>query len=1242
MTQRIVVSNFERIADLKPLRRDDALVAFTGLDESTNLPIELRLVPEQWLAGDNIDRFVRRLQLIKLIKHPSIRCVLAQQIEPPPGKLKLEAPLESLATDLVGTNDALNVWDVSRQLIDAIDTCHRFGLAIGENGFRQIRINSAGTIQLDPMLTLSTDVDGDLRFLAQTLASWFSVAAREENGSTPPSKATLLPARNRAAIQQRLRQAAADTRSQPATVDEWRSLFVAPVLSPEIDSAVFETLPALTVELPSIAVDQTAEMAPVAIASDVTAEISKPMPSLSPLETPTAEDSSNRTASVALATKAESASEAGARAGTCNVGDSLGRFRLDRMIGRGGMGVVFAATDVASGEAVAIKVLRMESGDLAQAVRRFRKEARLLGDIQNDHVTRLVEVGLDRGHHYMAMELVEGTNLQRWLGKNASLEPEAALRLVADIARGLVDAHASGIIHRDIKPENILLQHKASSATTTTVHDESTTPIDQYQVKVTDFGIARYVHQNESMEVTRAGALLGTPLYMSPEQCKGSATITPAADVYALGITLYQLLTGSPPFSATDAMKLAAMHCFDPPPSVQRRNPAVTDPIAQIIARALAKNPEERYADASQLLAAISRVLSGKPSDIQLHPQYPASAVGAAVERRYQWELKSSANELWHFVANTERLNRAIGLQPVEWDTRHDPQLGMRRFGSFKVAGMRVQWEEHPFEWIEGSRMGVLREFTSGPLEVFASVVELHPLESGGTKLTHTLRITPRGTLGRLLIKVEIDRKSERNLDDVYRRIDESIQARAAAARASRPASLSDPFERKVPVTAQQRQRINERCERLISRGVTPTVATRLQEFLLLSSPQTLSQIRPLALAEELSIESDSVINACLIAATEGLLTLMWDILCPTCRVAAVTVDALSEINAHTRCEACDVDFQSNISDAIEMVFRAHPEIRDVDTASYCIGGPSHSPHVVAQVRMAPHERLELELALAPGDYVLRGPRLTRQQTLRVRSENAPSEHEVLVGEFGLTSHTPLLRAGRQTVVLTNDDSTTQMIRLERQVSRDNVVTATVASTMPRFRELFPNQTFDRDTPIVSDDITLLTSGIASIETLYRQQGDAEAYRVIRKLVELQTEIIVARGGTVAKSVGEGLLAAFRKCDEAVAAAIEIQHRAANDASLAFVHVCVGLHRGQVLITTQNDRLDYFGSTARLAQILPSLGGKISMTDRVFADPAIQLRFANELQRATTRSVDVPGHGTQLLLSFEPELTKPE
>ncbi len=897
-----------------------------------------------------------------------------------------------------------------------------------------------------------------------------------------------------------------------------------------------------------------------------------------------------------------------------NCGDTLGRFLIGEQIGQGGMGAVFAATDLLDQSPVAIKVLKMTCGDSTQSIRRFRKEARLLADIQNEFVTRLIHVDQDRGVHYLAMEYIDGIDLKKWIsqhisGERVDIDEHDALNIVSDIARALAIAHTQGIVHRDIKPENVLLQRREPSV------DDDDTKIANYRVKLSDFGIARHVDQSESMEVTGDGVMIGTPLYMSPEQCRGSHDIGPATDVYSLGITLFELLTGRVPFQSDDRIKLATMHLYDRPPSVQQFNPKISDACVSIVNRALAKEPEKRFVDATQFSREIDRVLRGTPSDIETHPKMPEHRADKLWKKTEHWELASDPEEIWPYVSNTERLNRAIGLPAVTYRTQYDEQRGIRKFGSFRISGVQVAWEEHPFEWIEANRMGILREFQSGPFIWFMSIVTMEPIAGGGTNLSHEIRVQPRNFLGRVMTTVEADWKAFRNLNRVYTRIDKSIQSR-------KQGQKLDPFEPPNRISTADSERLQQRLDRLIDAGVDPGLANAIGVFLSESPPQRLAQIRPIALAREIHFPSDDTVDACLVAASAGLLSLRWDVLCPTCRAPAGTHQNLSAIEDHTHCEACHVAFQSNRGNAIEMVFRAHPEIRQVDDQSYCIGGPEHSPHVVAQIRLESDEMFELELHLAAGDYLLRGPRLPQTQSIRVEEGRGQLEYSTKLLSLGQSSHIPKLRTGTQRIQLINDDTSLHVIRIERTIPRDDVVTAATASTIQRFRELFPDQVFAESNPITAEQLTLLATTIHNIEDLYVDLGDADAYKLVHEIHSRVERVVLANHGTVAKTVGESMLAAFDRCEHAVAAALQIRE-SEQDSRHA---IGIAVHAGRTLVAVANDRLDYFGSTARAAMAMPSLAGTdLLLSESVFADPRVTREFTAILNHATYETVSLPG-----------------
>lgn len=897
-------------------------------------------------------------------------------------------------------------------------------------------------------------------------------------------------------------------------------------------------------------------------------------------------------------------------------GERLGRFQIDRKLGEGGMGAVFRATDIGSGQVVALKVLSQSAVLRGNAVQRFAKEARLLASLNNPFITNLIEVSDENGLHYIALEFVDGVDAGRVLDESGPMPERVALSIAADVARALIDAHRREIVHRDIKPENILLVD----------HTGGDPLAEPPRAKLADFGIARHVDQSESLAVTQAGSLLGTPKYMSPEQCRGGGEITPQADIYSLGVTLFELLSGAPPFEADDPMTLVGKHCFEPAPSLRKLVPELSEPTTGLVAKCLAKRPEDRYPDAATLLRELDRMLRGEPSRATLRPVLPDHNSSRVVGATHAWSLDSSPQALWPYVSNTERLNRAIGLPPVEYRTEVDSNGAPRRFGTIRLAGIPMTWEEHPFEWVEGRRMSILREFTGGPFRWFMSTVELAATPDGGCDLRHTVKILSRNFVGRMIATVETGSKCRKSLESVYSRIDETLR------RAGRN-PLRDAFEPVPKLKTAQRERLLAGIDAMVADGAPTDICEGLQQFLLEAPEQEVAKVRPVALARRLGLDESQVIDTCLRAVKQGLLQMQWDLLCPTCRVAADTRSTLKEIEAHTHCEACDFDFRSNAADAVELVFRAHPDIRDTALGKYCVGGPWHAPHVAAQFRLEPAERLEADLALEAGDYVLRGPRLTRTYPLRVVTSGAAS-----CGEFRLGPHddgderVTTLRTGGQVLSLENGFDCQQVVRVERTLPREDIVTAARASATPRFRELFPGEVFESGQLVSAEQVTMLVVSIPTIDDLYEQAGDAEAYAAVQRHLSDSSASIQQNGGEVVKVIGETIFASFHDAVRAVESAFAL---AAERPDSPF-RLAVGVHRGNALVATANNRLDYFGSTARQALALPNATGPgVALTEPVLTAGGVAERLGSRDEYGTMRKINLPGKRATLVQHFE-------
>ena len=293
---------------------------------------------------------------------------------------------------------------------------------------------------------------------------------------------------------------------------------------------------------------------------------------------------------------------AGSRTDPWPMDSSPGQFagyRIDSRVGRGGMGVVYRATDLALDRSVALKVLDDELAKDPAFRRRFVTESKLAASLDHPNVVPIYAAGDCDGMPYIAMRFVPGADLRSVLRGEGRLQPERVARIIAQVASALDAAHAHGLVHRDVKPANVLV-----------------TPEDH--VYLTDFGLTKRV--SPDTEATRTGVVLGTLNYMAPEQIRGS-TIGSYTDIYSLGCMTVHLLTGEVPFPVeTEEAKLWA-HVSEPPPRPSERVPGLGQAFDPIVARAMAKVPEQRYASAGQVGEAMLEAVS---------PPAPAPAPPAA------------------------------------------------------------------------------------------------------------------------------------------------------------------------------------------------------------------------------------------------------------------------------------------------------------------------------------------------------------------------------------------------------------------------------------------------------------------------------------------------------------------------------------------------------------------------------------------------------------------------------------
>lgn len=265
------------------------------------------------------------------------------------------------------------------------------------------------------------------------------------------------------------------------------------------------------------------------------------------------------------------------------IGSVVGNYHVQRTIGRGGMGTVYEAVQQPIGRKVALKVLHSEYANDPDVLKRFFNEARAANLINHPSIVQVSDYGqLPSGAAYLVMEYLTGETLAERLSTSPGrLSPELAQHMAWQLASALSAAHAAGIVHRDLKPGNIMLTPDAVMP-------------GGLRVKILDFGIAKLAERGDSRPNTRTGSVLGTPAYMAPEQCKGELFVDGKTDVYALGVILFEVLAGKPPFSAPNDLALLNMQVSDDPPNLQQKAPRVPSVLANWIHKMLKKKPADR------------------------------------------------------------------------------------------------------------------------------------------------------------------------------------------------------------------------------------------------------------------------------------------------------------------------------------------------------------------------------------------------------------------------------------------------------------------------------------------------------------------------------------------------------------------------------------------------------------------------------------------------------------------------
>jgi serine/threonine-protein kinase len=391
-----------------------------------------------------------------------------------------------------------------------------------------------------------------------------------------------------------------------------------------------------------------------------------------------------------------------------NIGDQLGDYRIIGEIGRGGMGIVFRGEHVSTGQAAAVKFLPPELIDDEDMRRRFAREAQYAASLHHPNIVALYEAGEDNGVHYMAMQYVAGGDLRELLAREGQLHPDRAVALLRQVADALDAAHSAGILHRDLKPENVLIA-----------------PRDAVEAEdhcyLTDFGLSKNSSQ-DSVALTAKGSYVGTFHYTAPEMIIGTE-VDHRVDVYSFGCLLYQALIGEPPFPGSREVEVLHAHLREPPPRVSDRRPELPPALDDVIAAAMAKDPDGRPDTCRAVIDAAAAAIAGlrieappaAPPLRRVTPQAPAPAPPAAPVAPHITLEVTAGNAVGTVIDVEDELligRMADGVGALD----DDVEISRRHARIFRTDGGRYAVED--LVSTNGTYVNGLRIVTVTPLEV--------------------------------------------------------------------------------------------------------------------------------------------------------------------------------------------------------------------------------------------------------------------------------------------------------------------------------------------------------------------------------------------------------------------------------------------------------------------------------------------------------------------------------------------
>ena len=572
---------------------------------------------------------------------------------------------------------------------------------------------------------------------------------------------------------------------------------------------------------------------------------------------------------------------------------------------------------------------------------------------------------------------------------------------------------------------------------------------------------------------------------------------------------------------------------------------------------------------------------------LALHP-YPEPWAGERrIERLWVFDVPGPPEALWPHIADTSRMNRVLGTAEMTFEERAG-----KRWGTARNGGVRHEWLEVPWIWVANQWLTCLRIYERGFMRAMFAIHRLEPIRAG-TRVYLYFGAVPRGAFGAAALRLgfpTLERAYRRVLPALARQLDELRRAPPEVLRLPPPA-LAEPAE----------QRLRMQRDALIAAGLPAACVDALIDWLRTGDAPDLHRIQIRERARAWNLPESDLLRVALHATRAGLLTLSWDTVCPHCRGVRDENPSLAQLAAHSRCDACQVEFATDTPESVEVTFRVHSSIRDIPDQVYCSAEPAKKDHIRVQHTVSPGERVALRPDLAPGRY-----RVWRDRDggwyLDVGEDGADT-----VAWAPHPAGTAIAAARSATLELVNPTAEPAAFRVERATWSDDALRAGQLLSFQDFRDLFSEDYIAADVRLGVGEQTLLFTDVVGSTAFYASRGDPAAFVEIKKHFDELFAIVAANRGAVVKTIGDAVMASFTGPVDAVRAAHQIHgafHPGRTDTP---IRLRISLNTGPCIAVRLNANADFFGGTVNVAAKLQALaeGYQIAMSEATYRSPGV-------------------------------------